>query len=233
MEKERAIQCVPVELIERLKALAAKLWDDRNPASVQLNTILEEFGPDMKTLGNIIKDYEADYSGRLAASQSKFEQKESRLKKEVEDLKARQAGIESSRAEALKKSEELKAAFAARESLLADLRMKTTEDEGALNSKYVARMQELYEKVNKKELEMLSRWEEKNKAVETKLQELEGEYAARGRQLKLRERALEEDFNARKAELIKTFDRIRAGLEAKEKELSAREETAAKKGGTI
>ena len=233
MEKERAIQCVPVELLERLKALSAKLWEDRNPTSVHLNAILEEFEPDMKALSNTIKEYEAEYSSRVASSQSKFEQKEARLKKEAEDLRARLAAAERSLSEALKKNEELKSTFNEREALLAELRMKTSEDEGALNARYVARMQELYEKVNKKELEMLARWEDKNKAVEAKLQDLDGDYAAKVKQLKMRELALEEDFNARKADLIKTFDRIRAGLEAKEKELAEREEGRPAKGGTL
>ena len=95
MEKERAIQCVPVELLERLSALAAKLWADRNPTSVALNALLEEFGPDVKTLGNLLKDSEADYAARVASNQSKYEQKESRLKKELEDFKARLAAVES------------------------------------------------------------------------------------------------------------------------------------------
>ena len=233
MEKERAIQCVPVELLERLKALSAKLWEDRNPTSVHLNAILEEFEPDMKALSNTIKEYEAEYSSRVASSQSKFEQKEARLKKEAEDLRARLAAAERSLSEALKKNEELKSTFNEREALLAELRMKTSEDEGALNARYVARMQELYEKVNKKELEMLDRWEDKNKAVEAKLQALDGDYAAKVKQLKMREMALEEDFNARKADLIKTFDRIRAGLEAKEKELAEREEGRPAKGGAL
>ena len=233
MEKERAIQCVPAELLERLKALSAKLWEDRNPTSVHLNAILEEFEPDMKALSNTIKEYEAEYSSRVASSQSKFEQKEARLKKELEDLKARLASAERSLSEALKKNEELKSSFNAREALLAELRMKTAEDEGSLNARYVARMQELYEKVNKKELEMLARWEDKNKAVEAKLQDLDGDYAAKVKQLKMRELALEEDFNARKADLIKTFDRIRAGLEAKEKELAEREEGRPSKGGAL
>ena len=233
MEKERAIQCVPVELLERLKALSAKLWEDRNPTSVHLNAILEEFEPDMKALSNTIKEYEAEYSSRVASSQSKFEQKEARLKKEAEDLRARLAAAERSLSEALKKNEELKSTFNEREALLAELRMKTSEDEGALNARYVARMQELYEKVNKKELEMLARWEDKNKAVEAKLRDLDGDYAAKVKQLKMRELALEEDFNARKADLIKTFDRIRAGLEAKEKELAEREEGRPAKGGTL
>lgn len=233
MEKERAIQCIPVEMLERIKALSAKLWEERNPTSVHLNAILEEFEPDVKALANTIKEYEAEYSGRAASSQSRYEQKEARLKKELEDLKTRLASAEASRSEAVRKNEELKAAFNAREAQLAELRMKTAEDEGALNARYVARMQELYEKVNKKELDMLTRWEDKNKALEAKEQDLDGEYAAKVKQLKMRELALEEDFNARKADLIKTFDRIRAGLEAKEKELVEREEARPAKGGAI
>ena len=121
MEKEHAIQCIPVEMLERLKALSARLWEDRNPTSVHLNAILEEFEPDVKALASTIKEYEAEYSSRVASSQSKFEQKEARLKKELEDLKARLASAERSLSESLKKNEELKAAFNAREALLAEL----------------------------------------------------------------------------------------------------------------
>ena len=233
MEKERAIQCIPVEMLERLKALAAKLWEDRNPSSVHLNAILEEFEPDIKALGQTIKEYEKEYSERQASGQSRYEQKENRLKKEIEDLKTRLAGFENSLRGALKKNEDLQASCREREALVAELRVKTTEDEGALNARYVARMQELYEKVNKKELEILASWEDKNKAVEAKLQDLDADYAAKVKQLKMREMALEEDFNSRKTDLIKTFDRIRAGLEAKEKELAAREEGRPAKGGAL
>lgn len=252
MEKERAIQCVPVEMLERLKALAARFWEDRNPASVHLNAVLDEFEPDLRALGHVIKEYEADYSRRLASSQDEYAQKESLLRKMIEDLKARLAGVETSRAEALRRTEELKAALNAREELLAELKSKNAEYESGLNAKYSARMEELYSKVSKKEQEMMAQWEEKNKALETKAlelnakadkkeaeilarweeknkaletaaRELESDYDAKGKQLKLREKALTEDFNAKKAELIKTFDRIRAGLEAKEKELASRE----------
>ena len=43
----------------------------------------------------------------------------------------------------------------------------------------------------------------------------------------MREKALEEDLNGRKAELIKTFDRIRADLEAREKAVAAHEKKLA------
>lgn len=223
MEKERAIQCVPVEMIERLKALADTLWEGKNPASVHLNAILEEFESDMKALGNVVKEYETDCAGRLAFNEREHAQRESRLREEIEDFSARVARLEKEHAAGQKRIEELKAALNAREAELADLKAKSLEDGTELNSRYVAKMQELYDKVNRKEMEMLSRWEDKNKGLQAKLDALEGDHAARVKQLALREKALEEDFNGRKAELIRTFDRVRADLEAREKAMAARE----------
>lgn len=230
MEKERAIQCVPAELLERLRSLASRLWDDKNPASVHLNAVLEEFEPDVKTLSHIIGEYETDYAGRLASRDKEYAQREERLKDEIADLTKRLAALESSHSAGLRKTSELKAALGAKEAELAEVSVRTAEDESALNAKYVAKMQELYDKVSRKELEMLARWEDKNKGIDGKIQGLENDYAAKLKQLRLRERALEEDFNARKTELIRTFDKIKAGLEAREKALSDRE---AAKGGAV
>lgn len=227
MEKERDIQCVPTELLTRLKLLADQLWENKNPASVHLNAVLEEFEPDIRTLGNIVKEYETDYAGRLTFNEREHAQKESRLKEEAADYGARLAVVETEHAAGLKKIEELKTALAAREAALADLKAKTAEDQSDLNSRYVARMQELYDRVNKKELDMLTRWEEKNRTLEAKLHALEADYDARAKQFKLREKAIEEDFNARKAELIKTFERGRTDLENREKALLTRERAIA------
>jgi hypothetical protein len=223
MEKERAIQCVPEEMLARLKALAEKLWSDKNPASVHLNAVLEEFEPDIRALGQIIKEYETDYAGRLAFNEREHAQKESRLREEAADFGARVAELEKEHAAGMKKIEELKASLAAKDAALAELKAKAAEDESELNARYVAKMQELYDKVNRKELEMLSRWEERNKGLEAKVQSLESDFAAKARQFELRGKALEEDFNGRKAELIRTFDRIRADLDAREKALTERE----------
>jgi chromosome segregation ATPase len=231
MEKERAIQCVPLEMLERLKGLGERLWNDKNPASVQLNAILEEFEPDLKSLGHIITEYEADYAGRLAFNEREHAQKEGRLKEEAADCCRRLAEMEKEHAAGLKRIEELKAALNAREAALSDLKSKTVEDGSQLNSKYVDKMQELYDRVNRKELEMLNRWEEKNKGLETKVQSLESDFAAKAKQFKLREKALEEDLNGRKAELIKTFDRIRADLEARERAVAAHEKKMGNKAG--
>lgn len=232
MEKERAIQCVPAELMERLRSLASRLWEDKNPASVHLNAVLEEFEPDVKTLSHIIGEYETDYSGRLAFKDKEFEQRERRLREEIEDISKRFAALESSHSASLRRIAELKAALGAKESELAEVSARTAEDESSLNARYVAKMQELYDKVSRKELEMLARWEDKNKGIDGKIQGLENDYAAKFKQLNLRERALEEDFNARKTELIRTFDKIKAGLEAREKAL-ADKEAAARKGGAV
>ncbi len=232
MEKERAIQCVPSEMLERLKALAEKLWEGKNPASVHLNAVLEEFEPDIRTLGHIVKEYETDYAGRLAFNEREHAQKEARLKEEAEDCLARLGGLEKEHAAGLRKIEELKAALAERSAALADLKAKAAEDESALNARYVTKMQELYDRLNKKELEMLARWEDKNKSLEARVQALEADYAARAQQFKLREKAMDEDLKARKAELIKTFDRIRGDLDARERSLASRE-AALGKGGAV
>lgn len=232
MEKERAIQCVPAELMERLRALASRLWEDKNPASVHLNAVLEEFEPDVKTLSHIIGQYETDYSGRIEQKEKEFGQREKRLREETEELAKRFAALESSHSAALRKIAELKAALGVKESELAEVSARTAEDESALNAKYVAKMQELYDKVSRKELEMLARWEEKNKGIDGKIQALDNDYAAKMKQVRLRELALEEDFNARKSELIRTFDKIKTGLEAREKAL-ADKEAAARKGGSV
>ncbi len=221
MEKERAIQCVPVELLEGIRRLAARLWDEKNPASVQLTALLEEFDPEVKSLSHIIADYEAEYALREKSLRARFEQKEGQFRKEAEDLKARLAKSEAARAEALKRLEELRAALSGKDAELAELKLKTAEAEGELNSRYVARMQELYEKVSRKEMDLLASWEEKNRDLERRIQEFESSKTARERQLRVREKELEEEFNVRKAELIRTFDKIREGLEAREKALNS------------
>jgi len=230
MEKERAIQCVPVELLERLKAFGERLWADKNPASVQLNAILEEFDSDVKTLGHIVKEYETDFEGRLAIKCRDHASREERFREEAAAANARLSALQADYAAALKKIEDLKSAIGSRDAEMAALKSRTLEDASELNSRYVEKMQELYDKVNKKELEMLARWEEKNRELENKLKAVDSELSARGKQASMREKALEADYNGRKAELIRTFDKIRADLEARERALAEKEERA-KAGG--
>ena len=227
MEKERAIQCVPAEMLERLKALGERLWSDNNPSSVHLNAILEEFAPDVKALGQIVREYESDYASRLSNKDGEHSRRVARLNTELETLKAGLAALEKENAANLEKAAGFKAAVHAAEARISELQSKAMEDERDLNLKYVAKMQELYDRTNKKELEMLGKWEEKNRNLEARAQAVEEDYAGRVRQFELREKALEEDAKARKAELIKTFDRIRTELDAREKTLAARERTLA------
>ncbi|PIU20789.1 MAG: hypothetical protein COT18_00410 [Elusimicrobia bacterium CG08_land_8_20_14_0_20_59_10] len=227
MEKGRDIQCVPAEMLARLKALAERLWADNNPSSVHLTALLEEFEPDMKALGQIVKEYETEFSSRLSSKEGEFTRKEERLKEKIQTLNSRLSALESEHASGAKKTEELKKAFKDTEVHLGEVRAGAMETEREMNLKYVSKMQELYDRVNKKEQEMLSDWEEKNRTLENRLQALDGDHAERMRQLKFREKALGEDARARKAELIRTFDRIREDLDARERSVAARERALA------
>ena len=92
-------------------------------------------------------------------------------------------------------------------------------------------MQELYDRVNRKETDMIARWEDKNRTLDSRSGEVENVFAARVRQFRLKEKALEDDFNSRKAELIRTFDRIRLEFEAREEKLAAAEKRTSREGG--
>ncbi|HNW43231.1 MAG TPA: hypothetical protein PKI19_01930 [Elusimicrobiales bacterium] len=227
MEKELPIQCVPAALLARLKALAERLWADNNPSSVHLNAILEEFSPDVKALGQVVSEYEADCSGRLAAREAEHATREARLKDEIRALKEKGAELEKEDPGLLAKIAELKAAVRARDERLDELQAKAAEQERELNLKYVAKMQELYEQINEKELGMLAKWEEKSKKIEARAHTLEEEYDKRARELEQREKALEEDAKARKAEFLHIFDHIRAELEARGQALAAHERSLA------
>ncbi|MBU2573378.1 MAG: hypothetical protein KKH28_04800 [Elusimicrobia bacterium] len=194
MEKEKFVQCVPGELVERLKQLLARLWDENNPAAVHLNAVMDEFAAGMKSLDGIVQEYESDYAHRLTVLEKQYKDK-------------------ALLSEALKQ----------KESELAEFKAKTAETEAEMNLKYAARMQELYDRINRKEKDMITRWEEKNRALDARISEVESDYPVKVRQLKLKEKALEDDFNSRKTELIKTFDRIRLEFEAREEKLSAAE----------
>ena len=231
MEKEMLIQCVPAELFERLKGLLERLWEDKNPAAVHLNALLNEFDVEMKSLEGVVQEYEADYASRLSFMEKQYKDRIASLENELSEHKARVSSLDSARIESASRQEELSRALKQKETELADFRAKASETEAELNLKYAARMQELYDRVNKKETDMIARWEEKNKTLDGRLGEVENDYAARVRQLKLKEKALEDDFNSRKAELIKTFDRIRLEFEAREESLSAAEKKSARAGG--
>jgi hypothetical protein len=224
MENETPIKCVPVEMVERLKKLSAKLWNDKNPAGVHLGAILDEFDSDIKALSGVVQEYEADYAVRLQFAEEGYKEKTRTLEKDLAECRSRLSVLAAARDESDAHAAELRESLKIKEAELTGFGARFAEKEAELNSKYVARMRELYDKVSRKELELLSRWEEKNKSVDGKCGALESAYAAKARQLQLREKALEEEFNARKEELIRTFDRVRLELDVRETEISKREE---------
>lgn len=227
MEKETPVQCVPLEMIERLKKLLSRLWEENNPAGVHLGAIMDEFESDIKALSGVIREYENDFSGRLRLAEERYGEKILALEGELAEYRDRLDGLKKNRVDNSAKVSELEEALKLREAECSALSVRLAEEESQLNSKYVAKMQELYDRVSRREHEMLSRWEEKNKVLEANYGARETEYSVKARQLRLREKNLEDDFKARKVELIKTFDKIRLELDAREADLSAREERLA------
>ncbi|MDT8286034.1 MAG: hypothetical protein RQ748_02900 [Elusimicrobiales bacterium] len=223
MEKEKAVKCVPLDLVRNLQALSKRLWDEKNPAAVHVSALVEEFGDEVTSMEKVLGEYEAGYAGRLAIAEREHAEKAAVLEAQIRDLKERVAATDAERAGLHKKMTELAEALRRKESELADARAAGAESESELNSRYVARMQELYDKLNKKEQEMLSSWEEKSRELELRAQAQEKSRVEKARSLDARESILEDEFALKKAELIKTFERARAELQAREKSLAERE----------
>ncbi|KAF0127003.1 MAG: hypothetical protein FD189_768 [Elusimicrobia bacterium] len=230
MEKEKAVKCVPLDLVRNLQTLSRRLWDEKNPAAVHVSALIEEFGDEVTSMEKVLGEYEAGYAGRLAIAEREHAEKAAVLEAQISDLKDRVAAGDAERAGLHGRIAQLSDELRKKESALADARAAGAENESGLNSRYVARMKELYDKLNRKELEMLSSWEEKNGELERRdgaLRELEADIekrlAAGKKALAGRESALEDEFALKKAELIKTFERARAELQAREKSLAGRE----------
>lgn len=223
MEKEKAIKCVPLDLVRNLQTLARRLWDEKNPAAVHVSALVEEFGDEVTSMEKVLGEYEAGYAGRLAIAEREHAEKVAVLESQIRDLKERVAATDAERAGLHKKMSELSEALRRKEAELADARAAGAESESELNSRYVARMQELYDKLNKREQEMLSSWEEKGRELELRAQAQEKARVEKARTLDAREKIMEDEFALKKAELIKTFERARAELEAREKSLAERE----------
>ena len=227
MEKETPVQCVPLEMIAALKKLLSRLWEDNNPAGVHLGAIMDEFESDIKALSGVIREYETDFSSRLKLMKEKHGEDVQALRSELEACRARLSGVEKTRSESSRNVYELEESLKRKEDECSALSFRLAEEESRLNSKYVAKMQELYDRVSRKEHETLAHWEEKNTVLEARCLAIETEYAARVRQFKLLEKTLEDEFKVRKVELIKTCDRIMLEVDARQTELSAREEKLA------
>lgn len=224
MEKEALIQCVSTGLMERLRKLLDRLWQDNNPAAVHLGAILDEFEPDIRSLNGVVKEYETDFAGRLKDIEEAYREKSRVMEKDLSDYKARMSALAGARDENAERAVKLEEALRAKDAEIAALKARAVEEETRLNFKFVSKMQELYDAVSRKEMEMFAAWEEKNKRTEERNARLEAECAGRLRDLQIREKSVEAEIRTRKEELLKTFENARQELEAREKDLAVREE---------
>lgn len=223
MEKERAIQCVPVEMLARLKALAERLWSDNNPSSVHINAILEEFAPDVKALGYVVSEYEADCASRVLARHEEHTRAEARLQEEIQALKNTVAALENENASALENTAELRAAVRAGDARLDELKSKSLAAERELKSKLAEMEREAKARTMEVEREVKSKTVEAERELRSKALDTEEELKSKAMEV---ERELNHKYVARTQELYDQLNKkeleLLAKWEEKNKELEAR-----------
>ena len=91
--------------VRATKALLERLWEEKNPAAVHLNALLNEFDVEMKSL-EVVQEYEADYASRLSFMEKQYKDKINSLENELSEHKSRVAALDSARAESAAKLDE-------------------------------------------------------------------------------------------------------------------------------
>ena len=100
MEKTKHVQCVPADMVDRLKQLLVRLWETKNPAAHSLSAVLSDFEPDTRVLSEAILDVSIkERSIALKENEKNYAAEKEKLQAELERL-----------------SEEVRAAAAARSS---------------------------------------------------------------------------------------------------------------------
>ena len=87
MEKTKHVQCVPADMVNRLKQLLVRLWETKNPASHSLSAILTDFAPDTKVLSEAVLDVSIkERSIALKENEKTYAEEKEKLRAELERL---------------------------------------------------------------------------------------------------------------------------------------------------
>ena len=95
-EKDDLLRNVPLEIMDRVRRLAERLWTEKNPAAVQLSVIVEEFDSDVVAAGSAVRDYAKHYEAKLGG-----------LRQELQTHRARAASLEENLRAATDRTQEL------------------------------------------------------------------------------------------------------------------------------
>lgn len=225
MKKE--LKCVPEAFLHRLNSFAEKLWKEKNPSSVELSAIMEEFEDEMLSYEDLAGKTSEDFKKKLENIKAEKAEAEAEAEKRIEILKEKNEKILAENLKMAEEIKELREAVKAGESRLAEAKAEISLEKTRLTMEYSARTQSLYEEIRVKEEAMLKKWEEKNRDVENRLSAIEREYNRKVSELKMKEKSLNEDFLNKKKDLIRTFEKVRADLENREKEVLKKQEKIA------
>ena len=155
-----------------------------------------------RSLGEKQEEIDKKYLARIAA-----------LDSQAAELKGAVSSLETDNGALAAKLSDIKKTVIARDRELLELKTRLSDSEMEYNEKLAERKKEL-------EMERL-RLQQK---LEEEGRKLQADHAQKQRTLEARKADLEADFNAKKLELIRTFDKVREEMELREKVLAARED---------
>ncbi|MFH1618407.1 MAG: hypothetical protein ABIG11_00725 [bacterium] len=215
------------ELWERLTALCEQLWKDDNPAAVPLQVIIEEFRGELSSLGRLMPEGDKLFKEQVHLVSEKlkkeYEKKSAGLEETIGDYAGREAKMVEELRAKKSRAEELLKALDDREADMENLREKLLRTETEFNSRHAESIREMYEDLNRKEKEMSSFWETMRKSMEEKTRAAEKQHRDRLAHVETREKTMTAEFAAKKTELLRTFEKIRKGLEDRAALLSDKE----------
>lgn len=100
MEKDKLLRNIPLEIMDRVRRLSARLWAENNPVAVPLSVIIEEFDADVGAVDSVVSDYEKHYETKLAG-----------LRQELQAFRERTAALEADLKKAQEEPRELRMAI--------------------------------------------------------------------------------------------------------------------------
>ena len=142
------VQCVPADMVDRLKQLLVRLWETKNPAAHSLSAVLSDFEPDTRVLSEAILDVTIkERSIALKENEKNYAAEKEKLQAELERIS------EEVRASAAVRLEKIKASFVCEK---AELEKELKEKRQELEKEFAERAARQAEELALKEQHLAS-----------------------------------------------------------------------------
>ena len=228
MEKSDIKRTSSVDFLNALKKFNEKLWLDRNIASVELGSIIEEFEENINA--------ETDYRNKCRnAALEKINKNSEEYEEEVTGLKAERKALledvvklESELHQYKEQVAELKVEIYAKNEEYSKLKIGVAGEKETLDEDYSLKVTMLYEELSKKNRVLLDKWVKKNENLKLEIAEVKREYEGRFKSLDEKERKLESDFDIRNSNLNSKIESVMKKYEDRVKSLDEKEKALKK-----